>query len=97
MKLNKGRIEDFLYSILVREPKNGNWMKRVAKKLVNVLEGEFEDAERLNELQKATTGYGKGWILRKSKKGRGIRLHETVNTDAKSNVREAIDDYFKTE
>ena len=53
-----------------------------------------KDTQRLDALQRASTGYGVGWILRNSTNGRGMRLHETSSTDAKINIREAIDNYF---
>lgn len=51
------------------------------------------DKERLDKLQRLTTGYGLGWLLRKSSTGRGMRLHETTMLDAFSSVRDAIDDF----
>lgn len=53
------------------------------------------DTERLDMLQKLMTGYGKGWVLRLSSEGRGLRLHETHHEDAVPDVREAIDMYIK--
>jgi len=47
-------------------------------------------------LQKLTTGYGNGWILRISKNGRGLRLHETTLAGAVPDVRKAIDKYILT-
>jgi len=38
---------------------------------------ERTDKERLDAMQGLTIGYGKGWILRDSLNGRGLRLHET--------------------
>lgn len=52
------------------------------------------DTELLDTLQKSSTGYGKGWILRESSRGRGMRLHETSSNNAKPNVREAIINYI---
>lgn len=49
------------------------------------------DTERMDWLQKQTTGYG-GWMARMSTTGRGFRLHETEIPGAKPTVREAIDD-----
>lgn len=51
------------------------------------------DIQRLEKLQSLTTGYGKGWILRGSSTGRGMRLHETELDDAVPDIREAIDNY----
>ena len=48
------------------------------------------DTEMLDWLQKQTTGYGCGWICRKSQFGRGIRLHETSREYASVDVRDAI-------
>ena len=55
------------------------------------------DTERLDALQQFTVGYGKGWILRNSIKGRGMRLHETSRSDAHPDVRTAIDNYLDFE
>lgn len=55
------------------------------------------DEEILNWLDKNTKGYGRGWICRNSTTGRGMRLHETTSTGAKSTVREAIVDAMKEE
>lgn len=52
------------------------------------------DTRRLDALQKLTTGYGKGWILRGSYTGRGMRLHETDQDGASPTVREAIDKFL---
>lgn len=54
------------------------------------------DAERLDALQKLTTGYGKGWMLRMSTTGRGLRLHETSQDGAVRDIREAIDNYINS-
>lgn len=51
------------------------------------------DKERLDKLENLTTGYGKGWVLRKSYVGRGMRLHETSHDGAYKTVREAIDGF----
>jgi hypothetical protein len=51
------------------------------------------DSDRLNKLQNLTEGYLRGWILRRSSFGRGIRLHETSHDGANPDVRKAIDDY----
>ena len=55
------------------------------------------DAELLDFLQSTTTGYGFGWILRKSETGRGMRLHETEIDGAKKTVREAISEAMNKE
>lgn len=52
------------------------------------------DTIRLDLIQKAATGFGNGFILRYSKNGRGLRLHETTDKGASKNVREAIDNFF---
>tara|TARA_R100000781_G_scaffold115008_1_gene88423 strand:- start:4679 stop:5095 length:417 start_codon:yes stop_codon:yes gene_type:complete len=52
-----------------------------------------KDSERLDKLESLATGYGKGWILRESINGRGMRLHETSQEGAYPTVREAIDNY----
>ena len=48
------------------------------------------DTEMLDWLQRQTTGYGYGWICRKSQYGRGMRLHETSREDALGDVRDAL-------
>jgi hypothetical protein len=53
----------------------------------------YRDKKRLDKLQELTQGYGKGWMLRDSSTGRGMRLHETELEGAVPNVREAIDNY----
>lgn len=64
--------------------------------LTNVdMKKPITDTDRINKLQELTKGYGKGWILRESIKGRGMRLHETYRTEASKTVREAIDNYIK--
>jgi hypothetical protein len=55
------------------------------------------DTERLDKLQRLTTGYGKGWILRDSFNGRGMRLHETLQDGVYPTVREAIDAFDEQE
>lgn len=55
------------------------------------------DTERLDKLQRLTTGYGKGWKLRDSIHGRGMRLHETSQEDSFPTVREAIDAFDERE
>lgn len=52
------------------------------------------DTELLDELQSLTHGYGNGWILRSSKSGRGMRLHETSQEEAVPDVREAISNFL---
>jgi len=54
------------------------------------------DSQMLDALQELSTGYGKGWILRGSCNGRGMRLHETTLDGAVPNVREAIFNFLKT-
>ena len=48
------------------------------------------DTDVLDYLQGLTVGYGKGWILRPSVHGRGMRLHETSQEGATQDVRVAI-------
>lgn len=55
----------------------------------------MSDTELLDALQKTTTGYGNGWILRRSLNGRGMRLHETTLPNTEPTVREAIENYLK--
>lgn len=55
------------------------------------------DTERLDFLQRITEGYGLGWILRRSTTGRGMRLHETSQTGACLEIRDAIDEGMKRE
>ena len=54
------------------------------------------DKERLDWLQEHMHGYGKGWILRPSTCGRGLRLHESsgrgYSLDPKKDIRKAIDE-----
>lgn len=52
------------------------------------------DTVRIDALQELTKGYGKGWILRESSTGRGMRLHETEAPGAYPSVRQAIDAYL---
>jgi len=56
---------------------------------------DMEDKELLDALQEMTKGYGNGWVLRESYRGRGMRLHESSRSGAKPTVREAIEDYIK--
>lgn len=53
------------------------------------------DTKRLDKLQALTTGYGYGWLLRKSIMDRGIRLHESTQVGAVPDVRQAIDNYIE--
>jgi len=62
-------------------------MRKAVKELVQ----RREDTERLDALQAMTKGYGRGWILRESVTGRGMRLHETSHGEAHATVRAAID------
>lgn len=50
-----------------------------------------KDRQRLNYLDSTTKGYGKGWVLRDSATGHGMRLHETSEQTAHPTVRQAID------
>ena len=52
------------------------------------------DKQRLDALQTLTIGYGKGWVLRMSHNGRGLRLHETELNEANPDIRTAIDNYL---
>lgn len=52
---------------------------------------EPTDSERLDWLQRQTRGYGRGWIVRESTTGRGMRLHETSSDGAQPTVRDALD------
>ena len=52
-----------------------------------------KDGERLDKLQRLTTGYGRGWLLRLSSTNRGMRLHETSDAGANRDVRRAIDNF----
>lgn len=51
----------------------------------------MNDTERLDFLQRLTSGYGRGWVLRQSEDGRGWRLHESSRVEATPDIREAID------
>ena len=53
----------------------------------------LQDKARMNRLQALTKGYGGGWILRDSRSGRGMRLHETSQDGAVRSIRQAIDNY----
>lgn len=64
---------------------------QVIRKLVEQRDAARADTERINKLQSLTRGYGKGWILRDSNGGRGMRLHETSQAGASLTVRDAID------
>ena len=55
------------------------------------------DKERLDTIQELATGYGNGWILRKSNNGRGLRLHESTRPAAIKDIRKAIDNYLSLE
>ena len=55
-----------------------------------------EDTKRIDKLQSLTKGYGKGWLLRESSTGRGMRLHETSQEGANPDIRNAIDNYTKS-
>ncbi len=68
----------------------GELSARVAQLEAELKEAKA-DAERLDYLQSITQGYGKGWILRDSSTGRGMRLHETNMEGAQPTVRAAID------
>jgi hypothetical protein len=52
------------------------------------------DKKRLDLMDVLASGYGNGWVLRYSSKGRGLRLHETSGSSAFPTVREAIDDFL---
>lgn len=56
---------------------------------------QHPDTVRMNRLQEAMVGYGRGWILRISDQGRGLRLHETTRPGAVPDVRKAVDDFFQ--
>ncbi len=53
------------------------------------------DTERLNKLQELTQGYGRGWIVRLSSYGRGIRIHESSRSEAVLDIRKAIDNFIR--
>jgi hypothetical protein len=64
----------------------------------------LNDKDRLDFLDAKRTGYGGGWVLRKSETGKGMRLHETWGPWGgegeivpKLTVREAIDDAIRRE
>lgn len=54
-------------------------------------EAAQRDSERIDWLQAQKKGYGNGWIVRDSTRGRGMRLHETSRGGAQPTVRAAID------
>lgn len=54
---------------------------------------KLTDKERLDKLQE-TSSYGKGWIMRMSTTGRGLRLHESSHEDAIPDIRQAIDNFL---
>lgn len=58
-----------------------------------ILSAVPSDTQRLDKLQALTQGYGKGWILRYSSTGRGMRLHETHEDGAEKDIRKAIDKF----
>ena len=71
---------------------------RLERELAAALKAKEEakrDVARLDKLQDMTKGYGKGWILRNSTRGRGMRLHETSQDGAQPTVRAAIDEARK--
>lgn len=53
------------------------------------------DKELLDGLQSSSTGYGNGWVLRKSGHGRGMRLHESSGGSLCHDVRKAIERYLQ--
>ena len=53
------------------------------------------DTELLDYLESLKVGYGKGWVLRPSTTGRGMRLHETGREDAVSTARQAIEKHYR--
>jgi hypothetical protein len=67
-------------------------MKRLREEIMSFYDLLVKDKERLDFLQEITDGYGKGWMLRRSEDGRGWRLHETDRKEARTSVRDAIDD-----
>lgn len=52
------------------------------------------DTERLDALQECAIGFGNGWIIRVSTTGRGLRMHETRQPGAETDIRKAIDKYL---
>lgn len=58
--------------------------------IVKHVSGQPTDEEMLDWLQENMKGYGKGWVCRDSCCGRGLRVHETSQDDAKPTIREAI-------
>lgn len=64
------------------------------KKILQIYPSEG-DTGLLDKLTESAKGYGKGWILRESVRGRGMRLHETSQEGASRTPREAIEKYFK--
>lgn len=71
--------------------------KEWLKKIRFGFEELIKDAQRLDFLQSLTDKeeYTGKVILRKSKTGRGWRLHETSKEGAEYNVRKAIDNFIK--
>lgn len=55
---------------------------------------KYTDIDRLNALNLLMRKYGKGWILRDSSFGKGLRLHESGFNDAVPDVRDAIDKFL---
>ncbi len=53
----------------------------------------YADTQRLDCMEALSWGYGRGWVLRDSETGRGLRLHESSRPEAKPTVRQAIDDF----
>ena len=75
-----------------RGPEQGREVKREKQKRKLGKGNKMRtDKERLDYLQKITTGYGRGWILRPSTTGRGWRLHESSREGALPDIRDAID------
>ena len=60
------------------------------RRLEQAIADAIADTKRLDALQAMTKGYGRGWILRESVTGRGMRLHETSQGEAHATVRAAM-------
>ena len=59
--------------------------------LMDQIETQTPDKERLDWLEARAQGYGHGWIARDSTTGRGYRLHESSQPAAVPTARAAID------
>jgi len=103
MNLTEENISEILNSALdalnetdPQKQKSPETILRAFAQLYNKIQGD-QDTKRLDKLQKLSTGYGNGWILRESMRNRGMRLLETSRRGSLEgpykDVRRAIDKF----